>query len=124
MAGELKSSLYTDKPERVLLVNEFVRYDNAEIEDLFPFHLLADEMDRMERAPETRLTDVIREGEPFVGQVEAWATDQRVELSKDWKVKLAKRVKERALAKGIGWFKKDVVDRWIQLFNAFEEESA
>ena len=123
MAGELKSSLYTDKPERVLLVNEFVRYDNAEIEDLFPFHLLADEMDRMERAPETRLTAVIREGEPFVGQVEAWATDQRVGLSKDWKVKLAKRVKERALAKGIGWFKKDVVDRWIQLFNAFEEES-
>jgi hypothetical protein len=53
-----------------LSVDQFVGYDNAEIEDLFPFHLLADEMDRIERAPETRLSDVIREGKPFVGQVE------------------------------------------------------
>ncbi len=124
MAEELKATLHSDKPKRVLLANEFAGYDNAEIEDLFPVHLLADEMDRIERVPETRLADVICEGKPFVGQVKAWAAEQGVELSKDWKVKLAKRVKERALAKGIGWFEKDVVDRWVRLFNAFGEESA
>ena len=92
MAEELKATLHSDKPKRVLLANEFAGYDNAEIEDLFPVHLLADEMDRIERVPETRLADVICEGKPFVGQVEAWAAEQGVELSKDWKVKLAKRV--------------------------------
>ena len=121
MAKEIKSSLYVDKPERVLSVGEFVGYDNAEIEDLLPFDLLANEMDRMEREPETRLADVIREDEPFVGQVEAWATDQKVELSKDWKVKLAKRVKERALTKGIDPFPDDVIKRWVRLFNTFAE---
>ena len=120
MAKEIKSSLYVDKPERVLSVDEFVGYDNAEIEDLVPFNLLADEMDRIERRPETRLADVIRGGEPFVGQVEAWATNQGIELSQDWKVKLAKRVKEQALSIGIGRFNDDVVERWVQLFNAFE----
>ena len=50
--------------------------------------------------------------------------DQRVELSKDWKVKLAKRVKERALAEGIGWFKDDVVERWVQPFGAFAKNAA
>ena len=124
MAQQLQSSLYTDKPERILSVGGFVDYDNAEIEDLLPFNLLADEMDRIERAPETRLRDVIREGEPFVGQVEARAADQRVELSKDWKVKLAKRVKERALAKGIDSFPDDVVKNWAQLFNAFAKNAA
>jgi len=43
-----------------------------------------------------------------------------VELNKDWKVKLAKRVKERALARGVSWFKEDVVKCWVELFNAFE----
>lgn len=66
---------------------------------------------------------MIREGEPFVGQVKVWATDQRVELGKDWKVKLAKRVKERALTKGIGQFNDEVVERWVQLFRAFAEKA-
>lgn len=123
MAEGIKSTLYVEKPERVLSVGEFVGYDNAEIEDLVPFGLLTDEMDRIERGPETRLADVIREGEPFVGQVEAWATDQRVELGKDWKVKLAKRVKEQALTKGIGQFNDEVVERWVQLFRAFAEKA-
>ena len=124
MAKEIKSSLYAEQPERVLSVGEFVGYDNAEIEDLFPFDLLADEMDRMEREPEKRLADVIRKDEPFVGQVKEWATSQGVKLSQGWKVKLARRVKERALTKGIGWFKDDVVDRWVQLFDAFVEKAA
>ena len=121
MAQEIKSSLYADKPERVLSVGQFVVYDNAEIEDLFPLNLLAEEMDRMERKPETRLEDVIRKGEPFVGQVKAWATEQNVKLNQDWKVKLAKRVKERALTKGVDSFPDDVVKRWVKLFNTFAE---
>ena len=116
MKKAITSNLYADNPELVLLVGDFVDYADAEIEDLLPFGLLADEMDRIEREPEVRLGDVMREGEPFVGQVKAWASDHGIELTPDWKVKLAKRVKERALTQGVGEFDDCVVKRWVRLF--------
>ena len=123
MKKEIASSLYGDHPELVLLVSDFVGYDNSEIEDLFPFDLLAEEIDRIEREPETRLADVIRQEEPFVGQVETWANDQGVDLDQDWKVRLAKRAKQRALEKGISGFNGDVIERWVRLFHAFEKNA-
>lgn len=119
MAKSLKDNLYADQQDRVLSVGDFVAYDNAEIEDLFPFDILAEEMDRMERQPETRLAEIVRPGQPFVGQVEAWADDQGITLCKFWKVELAKRIKHRALAKGIDSFGAGDVDRWVHIFNAF-----
>lgn len=119
MAKSLKDNLYADQQDRVLSVGEFVDYDDAEIEDLFPFELLAEEIDRMERKPETRLADVVHSGQPFVGQVEAWVDDQGVTLPKFWKVELAKRVKQRALAKGIDSFKTEDIERWVRIFDAF-----
>ena len=119
MAKSLKDNLYADQQDRVLSVGDFVAYDNAEIEDLFPFEILAEEMDRMERQPETRLAEIIRPGHPFVGQVEAWADDQSITLRKFWKVELAKRIKHQALAKGIDSFGAEDVDRWVHIFNAF-----
>ena len=123
MKKAITSNLYADNPELVLLVGDFVDYADAEIEDLLPFGLLADEMDRIEREPEVRLGDVMREGEPFVGQVKAWASDHGIELTPDWKVKLAKRVKERALTQGVVEFDDCVVKRWVRLFTAFEKTS-
>ena len=124
MAESLKANLYAEKQERVLSVGEFVSYDNAEIEDLLPFDLLADEMDRMNRNTETRLAEIICPDKPFVGQVKTWSDDQDIELHPFWKVELAKRVKQRALTKGIDSFPCDVVSRWVQMFNAFMENKA
>ena len=123
MKSEITSSLYGDNREQVLLIGDFVGYDNSEIEDLFPFDLLADEMDRIEREPEIRLAHLIRQGEPFVRQVKTWANDQGVELDHDWKIKLAKRVKQQALEKGISGFNEEMIERWVRLFNAFEKKA-
>lgn len=119
MRTTLVNSLYAQSPEKVLNVADHAGYERAEIEDLMPFDLLADEMDRMEREPETRLADVIVAGQPFVRQVEDWAAQQGVHLSAHWKVNLAIRVKQRALTKGIGQFSNETVQRWTGLFNAF-----
>ncbi|MCG8441444.1 MAG: AAA family ATPase, partial [Caulobacterales bacterium] len=121
MRANLTNSLYAESPEKVLSVKDYVGYDDSEIEDFLPFDLLADEMDRMEREPETRLADVIQDGQPFVHQVEAWANRQGVTLPPHWKVDLAVRVKQRALEKGIGSFDKDVIDCWVNLFQRFME---
>ncbi len=118
-AQSLKSGLYAESPDRVLTVKDFVELGASEIEDLFPADLLADEMDRMEREPEVRLGDMIRNDKPFVGQVEAWATSQDVKLDPNWKVHLAVRAKQRALKLGIQYFPEHTTTSWRTLFEAF-----
>ena len=121
MAANLRSELYAEAPDRVLSVRSFVGVNAAEIEDLFPAKFLADELDRMEREPETRLADVIEEGEPFVGQAEKWAESEGLTLMEHWKVKLSTRAKTRALAVGIEHFDNSTVEHWVKLFEAFED---
>ena len=123
MKASLAKGLYVESPERVLSVGDFVDYDDAEIEDLFPFDLLADELDRMEREPEARLSDTIKAGRPFVGQVEAWAGAHGVTLQDHWKVELSIRTKQRALSKGIASFSDEIVARWVELFRSFAPEA-
>ena len=119
-ANNLRHELYDQAPGRVLSVADFVEFDSAEIEDLFPPEFLADELDRMERNAETRLADRIQSGIPFVGQVEQWAESESVMLGKHWKVKLAIKAKQRALVQGIQKFDNTTVERWIKLFKAFQ----
>ncbi len=119
LAESLRGELYASAPDRVLLVSDFVGMDKAEIEDLFPPEYIADELDRMIREADERLADVIKRTEPFVGQVELWATNQRVNLIPHWKVHLSVRVKQRALTQGLVSFPVEVVERWVRLFEAF-----
>ncbi|WP_429806922.1 AAA family ATPase [Ensifer sp. B1-9] len=119
-ADTLRAELYASNPERVLSVADFVGFGLSEIEDLFPPEYLAAELDRMEREPEERLSDVVKVGEPFVGQAEAWAKRQGISLDPYWKVHLAIRVKQRALSRGISDFSDELVGRWEIMFNAFD----
>jgi hypothetical protein len=120
-AANLKTELYAEHQNRVLSVSNFAKMDNAEVEDLFPASFLAEEIDRMERDSEDRFADVVKPDIPFVGQVEAWAKTQGIELDPHWKVHLATRAKTRALNRGIGEFKDDIVAKWVELFEAFQK---
>ena len=122
MASNLRQGLYAEHPGKVLSVGAFVDYDHAEIEDLLPFDILADEIDRLIREPDVRLADVVRQGEPFVGQLEQWAKDQGVTLDAHWKLMLAIKVKQRLLTRGVGAVPDEVVDRWTSLFEAFSSQ--
>tara|TARA_R110002049_G_scaffold260699_2_gene436611 strand:- start:4229 stop:6142 length:1914 start_codon:yes stop_codon:yes gene_type:complete len=124
MRGNLTQGLYAESPAKVLSVGTFVDYDRAEIEDLMPFDILSDEIDRMEREPDVRFADIVQAGRPFVGQVEAWAEVQGVILDDHWKVSLSIKVKQRVLTLGIGAIPDDVVNRWVQLFEAFSPQDA
>ena len=121
MAANLRSGLYAEAPDRVLSVRGFVDVNAAEIEDLFPAKFLAEELDRMEREPETRLADVIQDGKPFVGEAESWAESEGLTLMEHWKVKLATRAKTRALTVGIEHFDNSTVEHWVKLFKTFED---
>lgn len=119
MAGTLRRELYVEHPERVLELADVAGIEEAEIEDMFPARFLAEELDRMERTPEVPLTDAIKDGKPFVGQVEDWATLQGLVINPHWKVELAIRAKKRALRVGLNHFESDTIDRWVMLFESF-----
>jgi hypothetical protein len=110
MEQTLKARLYATEPDKVLSVENYVEFQKAEVEDLFPPEYLAAEVDRMEREPDERLSDVIQQGLPFVGQVEQWAKKQNISLNEHWKVQLAIRIKQRALTRGITDFDEVRVD--------------
>lgn len=124
MRANLRQGLYSESPEKVLSVGDYVGYERAEIEDLIPFDILADELDRMEREPDERFADVVRAGEPVVGQIETWAQAQGVVLDEHWKVDLSIKVKQRILTRGLNSVPQDVVERWVTLFDAFSPNDA
>jgi len=117
-AKEMRATLYAAEQDKVLLITDFVEMESAEIEDLFPVEFLANLIDRLFRDATSVFQEVAEEGRPFVSQVEAWASDQKVTLTDGWKVELAIKAKQAALAKGISQFDTTVVERWVKLFSA------
>ena len=124
MRTTLAQGLYSESPERVLNVAEYVGYERAEIEDLIPFNILTDELDRLVRDADNRLSDVVQPGQPIVSQIETWAQTQGVELPNHWKVTLSIKVKQRMLTRGLDALTQDVVERWTRLFEAFAPQGA
>lgn len=122
MRANLTQGLYVESPDKVLNVADYAGYERAEIEDLIPFDIIADELDRMEREPDVRFADVVQAGQPIVGQIETWARAQGVQLDEHWKVRLSIKVKQRMLTRGLGDMPADVANRWVQLFEAFSPQ--
>ena len=98
MSKELATSLYVAEPKKILSTDAFVSFSRSEVEDLFP-PALANVFDRWERRGNKPFPSVVKAGQPIVPQIEAWATEQKVDLPDHWKVELAKRVKQTALGK-------------------------
>jgi len=109
----------------VLELESFTAMTGSEIEDLIPPGLLARELDKWKRSSDVPFADEMKSGTPIVPQIEAWATRHKVELAKPgWKVELAKKVKQRLLADGPDSVSPDVLQRWTNLFAAFQAKAA
>lgn len=115
-AQALKSGLYRGLESRVLDVGTIIGMEGAEIEDLIPQELVAREIDRLYREPDTAFSDVVVSGRPIVPQIEAWAAEQGVELTTGWKVDLARRIKQALLTRGPEKLSDEVLDMWTALF--------
>ena len=116
ITGELKSGLYNSAEERVLSTDTYAGLAGSEVEDLIPASFLAQVIDRWERNTEIPFADVLRNGKPLLGQVEAWAETQDLALREGWKVEVAKRTKELALKRGVSAFDHATISRWVKLF--------
>jgi hypothetical protein len=109
-----KTAFINRKRPKVKTTNDYVGFDNSEIEDLFPTDFFAAAVDRWGRSAETPFSDVVKAGQPVVPQVEAWAKSQGVDLCDGWKVDVSREVKRRALS--ADGFNDDVLSNWAKLF--------
>jgi AAA ATPase domain len=124
-AQSLRDGLYAGEPGLVLELESFTTMSGSEIEDLIPPGLLVRELDKWQRSSDVPFADELKSGTPIVPQIEAWATRHKVELAKPgWKVELAKKVKQRLLADGPDSVSPDVLQRWTNLFAAFQAKAA
>ena len=119
MAKELSTSLYESDKDKVLLTDSFAGIGGSEVEDLIPQQQFADAVDRIFRQADQRFADFVAEGKPVVPQVEAWAKTECIELHLGWKVDVAKRVKASMLVKGTKDLDVRLIERWVELFEAF-----
>ena len=118
MAQDLRNGPYQEAKDRIHLTDEFVGFENSEVEDLFPVEFFADAVDRWERRADQSFNDTVKAGQPIVPQIETWAQSQSITLAEGWKVDLARFVKNRALNLGSDKFSNETLEAWTKLFTA------
>jgi hypothetical protein len=101
-----------------LTFGHFIGRAHASIEDLMPSDMLADLLDRMERRTEVMFSDVVRADEPFVPQAEAWAARSGITLRPDWRLDLARRMRDRLMARGAELVPAQTRAVWLELLAA------
>lgn len=122
LAKQLKSNFYSGAADRIIMVGDFWKLPNVEIEDLFPISFLAKIITRYLRGPKDDFSDEVVEGEPMVPQVQKYAQKYGLKLEPGWKVEVAKQTKTRLLQseKPLKSDDKDVVEMWKALFLKME----
>lgn len=120
-AQDLRNSLYVESKEKVLNVRDFTGMEESEVEDLIPQDVLVDAVDRTYRVtePESEFANVVTAG-PIVPQIQKWAADHGIELENGWKVPLSRRAKQQLLIRGLSRVEGKIQEKWIKLFEAFE----
>ena len=125
MARDLRNGLYQHVKDRIILTDKYAAFENSEVEDLIPPKFLVEVVDRWQRQADTPFADVVKDKQPIVPQVKAWARSQGVELEEGWKVVVSREAKRRALAPSFAGFEPATLDLWASLFNdLLEHEGA
>jgi ABC-type multidrug transport system ATPase subunit len=115
MRLDLQNGLYQAEKLKIKATDEYVGFENSEIEDLFPPEFIAAIVDRQWRQADTLFADVVKNGSPIVPQIVRWAIDQGVQLEDGWKVDIAREAKRRALTRPDD-IDAATIKKWTKLF--------
>ena len=121
MAKDLAGGLYASEKRKILNTDDFAGFAESEVEDLLPVEFLAKVVDRWQRRSEVLFSEVAKNDEPVVPQIQKWAESQKLDLPEFWKVELAKRAKQRALDVGLSQFDEKAIEKWRRLFGTLIE---
>lgn len=98
LASHLRShEFYASHSERIVVLDEILDLNGAEIEDLWPQDELARVISRYFRHTDTYFDDVVTVDKPIMRQVDSFAQKHDVELANGFKVEIAQQAKKRLL---------------------------
>jgi hypothetical protein len=117
IAKELGSSLYQQQPDRLIIIDSYTDINGSEIEDLIPASVIASVIDRIYRLADNQFSDSVETGRPILGQIEAWAQKEKIDLEPGWKVEVSKNAKQFLLKNGISVIPEEYIGRWQKLFD-------
>lgn len=117
---KLLGGLYKESPNKIKSIENYVKIQNSEIEDLLPISLLIKGIDHIfNQIEDVSFEDEYDASLPLVPQIEKFAVDNNVELNTGWKVELAKAGKKALLLGKKSLIKQEVQETWINLFKDF-----
>ncbi|OAB39281.1 OLD family endonuclease [Paenibacillus macquariensis subsp. defensor] len=122
LSRKLKESIYMGQEDRVLLMNEILSLENAEIEDLLSGQFLSVISSNFLPRPEDTendFIDIYKDNLPILPQIEDYAKLNGIELQRGWKVELAKRAKV-TLSKNRTDIEQKFIDKWKEIFDKIQ----
>lgn len=115
---KLESTRYTECKDMIIEIKDYANFNNCEIEDLIPIDLFLRGIWSLFKTVEDEIfEDMYENQKPIVPQIEKFAIDNDVDLSKGWKVELARSVKQQLLSKQTPNFDGKYKDQWKRLFD-------
>ena len=115
--NERKSAYRKEKVLKILEIKDYAGFEGSEIEDIIPIDILFKALIKtLPRDIDDDFEDSYVENSPIVPQIEKFASDHNVKLTKGWKVELAKKIKPLMLKKE---FSKEECKIWKKLFSKF-----
>jgi hypothetical protein len=119
LSKHLATDLYAGYAERLLMMKEYVGFDDAETEDFIPQTVLAGIVTRFLREAAEDFSDVVVSGKPIIPQIESFATKHGIALVLGWKVELAKMFVAKML-KNPEVIDTATAEKWKTLFDKLE----
>ncbi|MBD5457194.1 MAG: ATP-binding protein [Lachnospiraceae bacterium] len=118
--NKLQSGLYQHCDDAILNIGDFLDFENGEIEDLIPPRLMFRQIDRLFRDVEDEsFEDVFSDGQAIIPQIEQFAKRHSIQLSKGWKVDVAKGVKQQLQKGNSNIVPDEYIGKWRRLFEKF-----
>lgn len=115
---DLGQNIYAQKTDRLVSLAEIRGFAEADIEDLFSNRFIADLISRAFRGPEEDFIDLVKDNQPILPQVIKYAQDFQIDLPIDWRLKIAKQIKNRLLKSPKS--NSEMVEKWRKLFLQIE----
>lgn len=121
---KLESSLYQDCQDRIIMADCITGKQQSEIEDFVPYVLIARAVEKLLGVQDEEDEFEPEEEKPLIPQIEEYAAERDIILSKGWKVEVARAFKKTVSITGKK--KKEIpeqyINMWIELFKKLENE--
>jgi len=118
-AEELKSGLYQENAEHIILIKDITDINNCEIEDIIPEKMIDKGINKMFIRADDTFVDSYNPEKPIVNQIEQYAKSHGIELERTWKVSLAKAFKQKVVGCTLEDIDNKYLEMWEKLFNKF-----